>query len=111
MEKIDDKTIATVKAANPGTELHHIAHDTLPDEILARPPTGMEWRMFRAMQAEEDVQQKVAAARMLVDSCTIYPGKAELAAMLEAHPGLIETFAGEITEAAGLSRKARRKKV
>jgi len=111
MAKISEETIAAVKAANPSTEVHLLTHDELPDQVIVRSPTGAEWRMFRNMQSDDDGGQKVAAGRMLVDSCVVHPPKGELAAMLEAHPGLVETWAGEIVEIAGVTRKATRKKL
>jgi hypothetical protein len=95
------------KAANPGVEIEVLQHDKLPDEVLARVPSIETYTLFRNMQADG---KKVEASLFLVQSSVLAPDRAGLMKMLEARPGLIEVWAGEIIEMAGVSGGARRKK-
>lgn len=94
-------------AANPGVEIEVLQHDKLPDEVLARVPSSQIWGVFRNMQNDG---KKMDAALFLVQSSVLYPERTELTKMLDAHPGLVEVWAGELIEMAGVSGGARRKK-
>lgn len=100
---ITDEQKAATKVANPTAELHLVSH---PDgaEIIVRPPTEPEWRIFRSLQ--ERAETKPDAAPMLTNTCTVFPAKDDLKAMLAKHPAYVEVFAGEIAEVAGYQRGA-----
>lgn len=112
MEKITDEVIKRVKAANAAvTEVHHLTHPELPDEVLVRPPSRQEWRIYQNHRHDADVVKRSMAPDVLVETCVIHPSREDLGKMLEAHPGLVETWAGDLVEIAGVTGQKTRKKV
>lgn len=100
---MDQDIAAKVKAEYTGTrELKWAAHPTLPDWIIFAIPTRAELRMYFSKQAENIAN----AQQMILDSCVIWPAKPDLAASIDAHPGLASTWVGEIVEAAGITAGA-----
>ena len=104
---ITEEQFKSVELANPTAEIEILQHDKLPDEVIARVPTPALWNIYRNLQAEQKMQEARAA---LVYGCVVFPERAELQKQLDAHPALVEVWAGEIAEMAGYSAGARRKK-
>lgn len=106
---ISDETIKQIKAANPGVEFQVLSHDTLPDQVLARVPARGVYTNY--LQMRDEGGRRVEASEMLCDTSILFPDKAELQKMFEAHPALPVVWAQEIAEMAGATAKASRKKV
>lgn len=104
-----DAVIGKLRADHPGKELRIAEHSTLPDFIVFRVPTRPEWRIFRGLQA--DPKTRTDASQMLVDTCVLWPEKDDLRKQLDAHPALVEVWAGEIVEAAGVDANVKQKKL
>lgn len=104
---ITKEQFASVQAANPGAELEVLQHDRLPDEVIARVPAPGAWNVYRKMQSDGDM---IGARQHLVTTSVLFPDKVELQKSLDAHPALVEVWAGEITQMAGFTEGARRKK-
>lgn len=105
---ISDDIIKQVKGANPGLDLEILSHDTLPDQVLARVPARGVYTNYLQMR---DAGQRVEAAEMLCGASILFPDKAGLQAMFDAHPALPVVWATELGEMAGATAKATRKKV
>lgn len=106
--EITAETIEKLKAAHPGVTLEKLVHPTLDADVMARPPTEGEWKHFQAQR--QDDQQKVGANKQLALACIVYPDRDALKKMLAEHPGLADSWAGELVEMAGVARGMRREK-
>jgi hypothetical protein len=105
---MDQEIAAKVKAEYTGTrELNWATHPKLPDWIIFQVPTRAELRMYFSKQGENIAN----AQQFILDACVIWPAKADLAASIDAHPGLASTWVGEIIEAAGISSGAQQGKL
>lgn len=115
MEKITDEIVARVKAANPGTDLHQIEHDKLPEYAIIRAPSKGEWDIYvttRDGDAETGTKSKpIDAMEMLVSTCVLFPLKDELERQISRAPALREAWVAEIVEIAGITRGTKRKKL
>lgn len=111
--KVTENLITELKAKHHAHELNHcsIELDGELFEIVARTPTSGDYNRFRDQRMSEDPGMKAGANRVLVASSLVWPEPAEWGAMLERKPGLADNFAGELVEAAGAARGARRKKL
>jgi hypothetical protein len=65
-----------------------------------RLPNVREYQKFRDELAAGP-QYRALAGRNLVTSCRVWPDKPAYEAMVAAHPGIVETFSGELIELAG----------
>ena len=106
-EHISEETIAKVKAENPGRELHLFGNEF--GQAIFRSPTRSEYE--RMLEERHNEELRVVAPRNLVMSCAIYPKDAELLALLDRYPGLINVFAGELASIAGAKSVSIRKKL
>lgn len=104
---ITEDQFKTCQAANPGIEIEILQHDKFPDEVIARVPTMEAYRRFRDLQTEK---KYFDAALDIVQTSVLVPDRAGLMKMLDAHPGLVEGWAGELVEMVGALAKGRRKK-
>ena len=102
---IDPKVIEELKAKHG--EIYRLEH--LGHEVVVRLPSSPEWLRFKEMQADEGRRSK-APAQLVRDTC-VFPDAQSLEVMLNKYPGLADTFAGEVAEVAGLSKKAQREKL
>ena len=66
-----------------------------------RVPSRAVWKRYRAEASSADPSVKSAAFGPLVFASCVYPSEAELEAMLDRRPGLLETFGGELIDHAG----------
>lgn len=67
--------------------------------VIIRPPSREAFRRFNAMAARES--QRYEALETLVRDCVVWPGQAELSALLEKKPGLVAPIAEKAIELAG----------
>lgn len=110
---VTDELIKELKTRHPGVELNHLACEIDGEtfEIIARTPTPGDYNRWREHRTSEDPALKSAANRLVVASSRMWPSPEEWGEMLARKPGLADTFAGELAEAAGIARGARRKKL
>lgn len=101
----DAKLIEELKAKHG--EIHEL---TLEDAtVIVKVPSEVEWKRFMGQQGEKE--KRVESMRGLFWSCAVWPDKAAVESMVAHRPGLVESFAGEICEIAGLSGAVTRKKL
>lgn len=98
---IDPKIAEELKAKH-GADLHVLAHDGC--EVIVKRPGRFEYRKFRKETLDE--RKKEDAPENFIRACCVYPEPADLSRMLEARPGLVDTFSGALIDLAGTSREA-----
>jgi hypothetical protein len=99
-----------LKAAHPGVELHVLDGAPVTDnEIVVRPPTQGEWHIYKSHAL--DPEKRPGAARFLVTTCAVFPDKETLKSILDARPGLADSWSGEIQEIAGVLKGDHRRKL
>ena len=87
----------------------------LRSDTVTKPTPEMRRAMMEAevgddVYGEDPTVNRLEARAALVYGCVVFPERAELQKQLDAHPALVEVWAGEIAEMAGYSAGARRKK-
>jgi|ERR1017187_3203833 hypothetical protein len=102
---MDQNTEDKIKAAAAGKgEIMIVETDVTGAEVAAfRVPTGAEWTRYRAECKGAPVQM-ASAAKPLVFSCCVYPEPKMFEAAIDAHPGLVDSYIGELIEHAGANR-------
>lgn len=109
MATITDEQLKKLKADNPGESLHLLSNPDTDDHIVCKGPSEGEWKRFRA--TGPTALERIVAYRNLVTACLVYPSREEFSALLAERPALAETFAGELSEIAGVSRTATHRKL
>lgn len=110
-EQIEQK-ILEAKAASGASDVLVVETDVEGcEEVAFRVPTAAEWKRYRAESLDPNPAVKANAATPLVVSCCIYPQRKDFERAIEAHPGLIETFSGELVEHAGANRAKKVRKL
>lgn len=110
MPTATEKDILAAKAAQPGAEIELIEHPKYADcDLIARPPTGAEWRIFLAKS--RNPAEEMVANMFLVDACSIWPDKEARGVVIAARPAIEGVWAVEIGEMAGSTARATRKKL
>jgi hypothetical protein len=94
-----------IRAATAGKgEIMIVETDVSGAEVAAfRVPASAEWTRYR-IGSKGTPEQVATAAKPLVFSCCVYPEPAVFEAAVDAHPGLVETYIGELLEHAGANR-------
>jgi hypothetical protein len=102
---MDQHTEEKIKAAAAGKgEVMLVETDVPGAEVAAfRVPTSMEWQRYRT-GSKGTPEQVATSAKPLVFSCCIYPEPTVFEAAVDGHPGLVETYIGELLEHAGANR-------
>lgn len=77
-------------------------------QVIVRHANRREWQRFR--ESSIDDRKRASAVERLFLDATVYPGDAEIKAMLEHLPGLAETFGAEVAELAGAVKGGAEKK-
>lgn len=82
---------------------------TTPDgeTVYVRAPAQGVWRRFRA-EMQDDRRNEMASER-LMRACLLHPDMPSFDAMLEDRPALLDTFASELCEIAGLVKHSEKK--
>lgn len=70
--------------------------------IIVKRPSRAVWRKFQAKARGPGPLAQHDALEGLVRDCLVHPDPAGFDAMLEALPGLVATFGGELVELAGV---------
>jgi hypothetical protein len=83
----------------PGVRLYHLKHGG--HEAVFRSPGRSIWKLYLAQQRDDST--KIQANDVLIANCRIWPESAALEAIFEDAPGLVETWALKLMEAAGFS--------
>lgn len=99
-----------LRGGNPDVELHRLhARPNLPDEIIVRPPTAAEWRLYKSIGFDQT--KRPDAAVFLVKTCAVSPDAAAVTAILNRHPGLADIWSNELAEIAGVLEGTHREKL
>lgn len=69
-------------------------------QAVFRLPTLKEYNRFREEMAM-GAQYKASSGPTLVRACVVWPDRKAFDAIVAAHPGIIDTMAGELVEHAG----------
>jgi hypothetical protein len=105
---ITDEQLEQVKAANPGKTLHVLdARPEHDDEIVVTVPTAGIWNIWQQKIVEKDI----SAGRVLVEACCVFPARKDLLAMLDAKPGLANTWSAELQMIGGIAKGDHRRKL
>lgn len=109
----EQKLIEDLRSKYPDRELRKANHPDLPDWIIFKVPNRAEYRIYRAKRGEDDGKngKRWDAFDMLLNTCVVWPEKDALQKQLDGHPGLIETWVGEILQGAGQTFGATQKKL
>ncbi len=109
---VTDDLITQLKRANPSVELNHLSMDVGGElfEMIAKTPGG-EYDRWNEQRQSEDPQIKAGRNKVLLASCRVWPEPGEYLEMIARKPGLADSWAGELLEAAGMGRSAKRKKL
>ena len=92
------------KAAAGKGDVMVVETDVLGAEVAAfRVPNSMEWMRYRTA-VHGSAADKAASSKPLVCCCCLYPEPKLFEAILDLHPGLVETYLGELLEHAGANR-------
>ena len=100
-KQIEDK----IKAAAAGKGEIMIVETDVPGAEAAafRVPSSAEWTRYRIARGGTP-EQMATAGKPLVFACCVYPEPAVFESTVDAHPGLVDTYAGELIEHAGANR-------
>lgn len=107
IEELTPEVIESLKAENPGVELHQVSAEGLEVLVLVRAPSKFEYKRFRDLAAKNKEDK---AQETLVNDCLIYPKGQEWLDLLEDLPGLPDTVSGVILNLAGVYQNAEAKK-
>ena len=77
------------------------------ETVYCRAPAVGVWRRFRSQM--QNPAKRDEAGEVLVRSCVLFPEKGIVDAWLEERPALVETFADELAQIAGLSKDVEKK--
>jgi hypothetical protein len=112
--QITEEVVAQLKEANPKAELHKLSTPTPWGEVVegvVRVPTRAEWKMSRELIASNDPAKKVQAAQRLFEACVLYPSGTQRDQLVATRPGIVDVWAGEIGELAGVMQGTRVEKL
>jgi hypothetical protein len=102
--QIEAKIEEARKAAAGHGDVMLVETDVPGAEVAAfRVPNTMEWMRYR-ISAQGTPEDKAKSAKPLVCCCCVYPEAKHFEAILDQHPGLVETYFGELLEHAGANR-------
>jgi hypothetical protein len=105
-----DQTLEKIKAAKQAAQIADgnllvVETDIVGAEAAAfRVPNRGEWKRYTTERASGDASLKVNAFATLVYATCIFPPIKEFEAIIDGHPGLIETYHGELIEHAGANQ-------
>lgn len=105
--KPDKNTIDKLKAEH-GENLHQLESST-GETIIVKSPSRLAYSRFRDASFNEK-RRKNALSNLVID-CIVWPDTKAWEAMLDARPGLEDTFASDLVELAGAADAVSRKKL
>jgi hypothetical protein len=98
---------AKLKEAHPGAELHRLSNEYA--EVVVKVPSFEVYQKFLDQLAEPSA--KTHAPRLLLMACLVHPPEAEFRALIQTRPGVVQSFANDLVELAGLKAVTDRKKL
>jgi hypothetical protein len=103
IDQLTEEAKKALKDKYPGVTLDVIKNELVAPGVafILKRPDDAAWKRYRGMQGNEE--QAPFANRTLVFGQLVDPAPAEFTAMLVDRPGLVETLAVKIREAAGAS--------
>ena len=104
-----DSQIAELKAQHGSAQLHLLTFDDGASAVVAKQPPRAEWSRFITVSSEP--ANRGRAVEDFARACIVWPGPAELDAMVSERPALLAKFGGELADLAGASEKIVAKKL
>ena len=92
-------------------ELHFVPVAELGLEFIVRPPTAGEYKRFRSMLLDQDVNKRAGALEQLFRDCCLLPDPIEVQQALTKFPALAEDLGVECRRIAGAFQEVRAKKL
>lgn len=105
--EISDEQLQGLKEAQPHAALHRLTHPGTGHTVVVRLPNREEWKKFRADMRHE--HRADLAPEMLLVHCLVWPERAVFEATVDRYPGLVETFASGLLQAAGATGEVEKK--
>lgn len=99
--------IEEVRQKHPGAELHLVR--IAGEELVVRAPTAAAWERFTAKRG--DPSTRFVACKQLIIDCAALPTGADLVAMLDRRPGLVDSISSKLAEIAGATQEAEAEKL
>jgi hypothetical protein len=98
--------VEDLKKQHGVSRVHVFTAETGETVYVRTPPIGA-WRRFRSQM--QNPTKRDEAGEVLLRGCLLSPDKNTFDAWLEERPGLLDTFASELAEVAGLSKDVEKK--
>ena len=98
---IDPKIVEELKEKH-GANLHIVTAQGV--EVVVKVPSKAAYRRFR--QSSRDEKRRDDATETLLRDCVVYPDAQTLNSEIEKRPAIVDTFAAEVLELAGLVKEA-----
>lgn len=105
IEELDRELAAELKRQHGISKVHVFESGT--NKVFVRSPQTGVWRRFRSQMQE--AKRRDEASEQLFRACLLHPSQEVFNAMLEDEPGLLDTFASELCEVAGLAKEVEKK--
>ena len=103
--ELTEQEIDALKKAHGINRIYRLESDNVA--IYVRMPSPGVWRRFRSHV--NDPRKRDEAGEAMLRASLIKPSQEEFSALLEERPGLLDTFANEVTELAGLKNDVEKK--
>jgi hypothetical protein len=106
MALIDAKLLAELRQKHPDAELHRLGGTT--ELVVVKTPSAEAWDAMqdRVLDPKTTSAGKRAAAHNLLVSCLVHPDRGSFTALLDKRPGLLQTFANQLSGIAGVDNDA-----
>lgn len=105
----DAKELAFVESlkAKHGVSKVYALDDGDGHVVYVRMPSVGVWRRFRSQI--QDARKRDEAGQVLFYSCLLHPDAEAFRALVELQPGIVDSFASEVCELAGLAKDVEKK--
>lgn len=104
--ELNEQQIAELKERHKVSKLHMLRAGQ-GEFVVVRMPTDANWKRFRKQMADE--AKRADALETLLRTSIVYPDPPAFDAMLAERPGLLDTFASNLGELAGLEKEIEKK--
>ena len=103
VSSVSDEQLAAAKALHPEAVRVTVLGSI---QVVVRPPTRVEWRIFRQAANSPSIDKQVSADEQLFALCCAAPDKAAVQALIDRWPALPSSVAPVISKLAGFDAKA-----
>lgn len=102
----EEMLVEELKKTHGIREVHRFVAESGETVYLKMPPQPL-WRRFRSQITDD--KRRTEAPELLLRSCLLHPTQDAFDVMLEERPGLLDTFASQLVELAGLAKEVEKK--